>query len=82
MSRMHHYLKIETEFFQAIEKGRKKFEIRKNDRDFKVYDMVYLSEVVNGVKTGREIHPPLEIKYVFCGPRFGLGEDYCIFNWG
>lgn len=80
MSRQHHYLKTETEYYQAIEQGKKKFELRKNDRNFQPYDMVYLEEVVNGVKTGRSL-PPLEIQYVLNGGKYGLPEDYCIFNW-
>lgn len=80
MSRQHHYLKCETEFYQAIERGEKKFEIRKNDRNFQVYDMVYLQEVVRGIPTGRQIKP-LEIKHFFEGGKYGLEEGYCIFNW-
>ena len=80
MSRQHHYLKTETEYYQAVERRRKKFEIRRNDRDFKRYDMVYSVEVVNGVPTGREL-PGLEIQYVFAGGKYGLDDGYCIINW-
>jgi len=75
-----HYLNIETEYFQAVECGIKKFEIRKNDRNFKTHDMVHLKETVNGVTTGRKL-PPLEIQYVFTGGKYGLNPDYCIFCW-
>jgi hypothetical protein len=80
MSRQHHYLKCETAYYQAIECGDKKFELRKNDRDFKAGDMVYLQETVKGVRTGREFKP-LCIEYILYGGKFGLPEDYCIFNW-
>lgn len=80
MSRQHHYLKCETEYFQAIERGEKKFELRMNDSNFKVGDMVYLQETVNGVHTGREL-PSVEIQYVLYGGKYGLPEGYCIFNW-
>lgn len=80
MSRQHHYLKCETEYFQEIERGKKKFELRINDRNFKVGDMVYLQETVNGVHTGREL-PSVEIQYVLYGGKYGLPEGYCIFNW-
>jgi len=80
MSRQHHYLKTETEHYQAIERGFKKFELRKNDRNFQVGDMVYLEEVVNGIKTGRSL-PQFEIQYVLTGGKYGLPDDYCIFNW-
>ena len=81
MSRQHHYLKVETEYYQALERGEKKFELRKNDRDFQKYDMLYLDEVINGVKTGRSL-PPLEIQYVLkdC-EKYGLDKDCCIINW-
>ena len=77
MSRQHHYLKTETEYYQQIEKGNKNFELRKNDRDFKVGDMLYLEEVVQGIKTGRVL-PPKEVKYILSGGKYGLEEGYCI----
>tara|TARA_Y100000310_G_scaffold255960_1_gene263631 strand:+ start:8521 stop:8898 length:378 start_codon:yes stop_codon:yes gene_type:complete len=83
MSRTHHHLKTEAEFYQAIERGEKKFELRKNDRNFKRYDMVYLKESVGGVLTGRSL-PPIEIQYVIdstVAGKWGLCEGYCIFNW-
>jgi hypothetical protein len=80
MSRQHHYLKIETQYYQAIERGNKKFELRKNDRDFQVLDFIILQETVNGVYTGREL-PQLEIKYILFGGKYGLAEDHCIINW-
>lgn len=80
MSRNHHYLKTETKYFQAIESGLKKFELRKNDRNYQVYDMLHLREVVNGVETGRTL-PPLEIQYVLNGGSYGLSPEYCILNW-
>ena len=80
MSRQHHYLKTETKYFQAIEKGEKKFEIRKNDRNFQIGDMIYLEEVVGIIKTGRCL-PPFEIAYIMYGGKFGLNKDYCVINW-
>ena len=80
MSRQHHYLKTETEYYQQIERGKKKFELRLNDRDFKVGDILHLQESVNGILTRREL-PPLEIQYIFYGGKFGLDENYCIINW-
>lgn len=77
MSRQHHELKTETEFYQAFEKGLKTFELRVNDRDFKVGDMVTLIEVVSGVITGRRIFAK-EIKYILYGGQFGLPETHCI----
>lgn len=39
-----HKLKIGSVFFEAVKDGRKKFEIRKNDRDFKEGDVLILEE--------------------------------------
>ena len=80
MGKQYHYLKTETEYFQAIEEGKKKFELRKNDRDFKEYDMIYLLETVNGIKTGRETDG-FEIKYILHGGKHGLDKNYCVINW-
>ncbi|MZZ58357.1 DUF3850 domain-containing protein [Enterococcus mundtii] len=41
---MTHELKILPEYFEAVISGRKRFEIRKNDRDYKVADQLYLRE--------------------------------------
>lgn len=41
---MTHELKILPEYFEAVTGGRKRFEIRKNDRDYKVGDRLYLRE--------------------------------------
>lgn len=39
-----HELKIGSKFFEAVKDGSKKFEIRKNDRDYKVGDILVLLE--------------------------------------
>lgn len=38
---MVHELKIAPEYFKDVRTGLKKFEIRKNDRDFKVGDRLF-----------------------------------------
>jgi len=76
----HHYIKCEANYYQAIERGEKKFEVRKNDRDYRLFDSVFLEESANGVKTGR-FTGRLVIRYILYGPAFGLPEGYCIFNW-
>lgn len=75
-----HYLKTETQFYQDVEKGLKDFEIRKNDRSFKVDDFLCLEETVNGIYTGRT-YLPLRIKYILHGGQYGLDENYCILGF-
>lgn len=41
---MTHELKILPEYFEAVASGCKQFEIRKNDRDYKVGDQLILRE--------------------------------------
>ena len=77
MPRKHHDLKIETEYYQAVERGDKTFEVRKNDCDFQRYDMIVLSEVVNGIPTGRKLEP-MEVVYILRGGVFGIAPDYCV----
>ncbi|KAF1291069.1 DUF3850 domain-containing protein [Candidatus Enterococcus leclercqii] len=50
---MEHKLKIRQEFFEPVIQGKKRFEIRKNDRNFKVGDIIMLEEIdENSVYTG------------------------------
>ncbi|MFS7388562.1 ASCH/PUA domain-containing protein [Carnobacterium maltaromaticum] len=39
-----HELKIGSEFYEAVKDGRKKFEIRKNDRNYQEGDILILKE--------------------------------------
>lgn len=41
-----HELKIRKEYFDDIKLGKKKFEIRRNDREYKVGDCLALNEVI------------------------------------
>ncbi|MFC0758474.1 DUF3850 domain-containing protein [Enterococcus faecalis] len=54
---MIHELKIDREYFIAVLEDLKKFEIRFNDRNFKVGDIVILNEIdkINRKLTGRQI---------------------------
>lgn len=53
---MFHYLKTWPEYFKAVRNGEKNFEIRKNDRNFQVGDMLVLQEYNPGQGyTGAEI---------------------------
>ena len=75
MSRQHHYLKIKPEYFRAIESGKKTFEVRFNDRNFQVYDILHLQEWVGDEYTGRHIEA--EVTYLLDTPDF-CKEGYVI----
>lgn len=49
-----HHLKIGLTYFKAVRDGRKTFEIRKNDRDYKVGDILVLQEYTCGSYTDEE----------------------------
>ena len=50
-----HFVKIKPQYFEAVLCGIKNFEVRYNDRDYKVGDTLVLREFRNGVFTGREL---------------------------
>ena len=69
MSRQHHYVKILPEYYIAVDNGTKTFEIRFNDRNYKVGDILHLQEFCGGQYTSRELTK--EICYMIDSP------DYC-----
>lgn len=73
-----HELKISPKYFGDVYEGKKNFEIRKDDRDFKVGDLITLREYDNGQYTGREIKN-IPIGYILRNvPEYGLKDGYCI----
>lgn len=69
-----HELKIKRKYCIEIIKGTKKFEIRLNDRDFKVGDILHLKEIndFNGHYTGFDTF--VRVEYIHDG--LGLEEGY------
>lgn len=69
---MTHDLKIWPEYFIAILVGAKTFEIRNNDRNFKVKDILHLHEWDPKTEkyTGQAMK--MQVKYVETLPHFGL----------
>ena len=50
---MVHAVKIYPEYYEAVKSGKKPFEVRKNDRDYKVGDILALNEFEpDGAGTG------------------------------
>lgn len=85
---MRHELKTDSEQFFAVEDGVKTFELRFNDRDYQVGDILLLQETEY---TGEEMKAgkPLEytgricevgVSHVMRGPAYGLPEGWVIMS--
>mgnify|MGYP003612581883 CR=1 FL=1 len=75
---MTHDLKIKYEFAKLHFEGRKDWEIRKNDRDFKVGDVIKFKIVEFSTSTGWSY--TRKITHVFEDTNFGLQEGYVILS--
>lgn len=79
---MQHKLKIWPEYFGPVISGEKTFEVRKNDRDFKIGDTLVLEEYVvdyiweRSYYTGRTVK--VEVTYILDGPL--AVKDLCIMS--
>ena len=77
-----HYLKIKPEYYKDVECCLKTFELRKNDRDFQVGDILMLIKLEDkGNETDKVIKK--KVKYILkdC-PQYGLKEGYAILGIG
>lgn len=70
-----HRLKLAKMFFEAVDTGKKSFELRKNDRNYQIGDILELHEMSNGEETGRVTEK--QVVYILEGFK-GLEEGYCI----
>ena len=70
-----HEVKIAVSYYGDIVSGKKKFELRKNDRGYKVGDSLKMLEFKDGKHTGRTIDA--DIIYML-EDYTGLEEGYCI----
>jgi hypothetical protein len=70
-----HELKIHPTYFQEVINGNKTFEIRKNDRDYSVGDVLFLNEYDPDKKiyTGRRTR--VKITYI---TNYAQAEDYIV----
>lgn len=76
---MTHALKTWPEYFKEVEAANKPFEVRKNDRGFKVGDTVILQEYIPEEKkyTGKEIVKT--IAYVLDNPKL-MKRGFVVFS--
>jgi len=76
--RINHKLKISEKYYSDVLNGYKPFELRKNDRDFKLWEIIELSQVNEfGTNTGRSILRKISYVLKDC-PEYGLKDGYCI----
>ncbi len=75
---MVHKLKTWRSYYQAIEDGRKRFEIRKNDRAFSVGDKLVLQEWdhVAEAYTGNNI--TVYVVYLMHGGQMGIEPGFVV----
>lgn len=76
-----HRLKTWPQYFRAVKRGEKRFEVRRNDRDFRVGDRLELVEFDPEPGfgfTGEEHH--VDVAYVLLGPGFGLDAETVVMS--
>lgn len=70
-----HQIKLAAMFFDDVASGRKSFEIRKNDRGYKVGDILEMMEFKSGKETGRMVR----VKVTYMMEEYtGIEEGYCV----
>lgn len=70
-----HELKIVAPYYDDVATYLKSFELRKNDRDFRVNDILVLREWDGTAYTGNVT--VRRVTYILFGGDFGLSPDYC-----
>lgn len=70
-----HEIKIGNSFFEDVCTGKKNFELRKNDRDYKEGDILEMSEYKYGQETGKWVKA---IVTYLLEDYTGLEEGYCV----
>lgn len=82
-----HELKILHEYLVDIDLGKKTFELRKNDRDYQVGDLIRFIDIRedDSIANKNQIEPNIDentlyrITYVLKDvEKYGLDKDYCI----
>lgn len=77
---MRHELKVWKQYFAMLFCGSKKFEVRKNDRNYKLGDELILREwdEIKEEYTGRMLHR--RVNYILEGGQFGIEKGYVVMS--
>ena len=81
-----HELKIKHEYLIEVDRGRKTFELRKNDRDYQVGDLIHFVDIKDTKQNDKcdcdiyiDNNDLYKITYVLKNvEQYGLDKDYCI----
>ena len=72
-----HELKIKDEYFKEVLRENKTFELRKNDRDYQVGDLIHFVDIDGNPSYNEKL--VFQITYILKDvPEYGLDKDYCI----
>lgn len=75
-----HELKIHKHYYDFIINGYKTFELRKNDRNYEVGDIIHFVKE-NGEDFLNNSNNIFEITYILQNvPQYGLCNDFCILS--
>ena len=81
MTATEHELKCWPPYFDHMVRGRKRFDVRPNDRNFREGDLVWLREFSEeDGYTGR--HTIRVVTYVLPGGQFGIEDGYVVLGLG
>lgn len=72
-----HQLKVECEFYASLSLHLKNFEVRKNDRNFQVNDILILREWSAAIEAYTGLYLCAQISYILDDPRY-CKESYVI----
>ncbi len=72
-----HRLQTDEEPWQAVAYGNKRFEYRRNDRDFQQGDLLILEYTDDNCESK---HLLRRVGYVLRGPDYGVPEGYCVMS--
>jgi len=76
---MEHEIKILEQFAEEHLNGKKSWELRRNDRNYKVGDTITFI-IVNRHNKPTGKHYKRKITYLFEGGMYGLEKGFCIFS--